>query len=144
MKQIDDAQPFMRMMTFDCGFKSYGISYTWKARKHGFSNNGFGHMIVQGINGIISFSSAPLRLALFFGIILSGLSILYAFIIGVLALTGQIPEAARGVPTVLVALFFFGGVQLFFVGVLGEYILAIYNQVRKKPLVIERERINFD
>jgi hypothetical protein len=52
-------------------------------------------------------------------------------------------DAQAGVPTLIVALFFFGGVQLLFLGILGEYILAIYNQVRKKPLVVERERINF-
>ena len=49
-----------------------------------------------------------------------------------------------GVIPIIVALFFFGGVQLFFMGVLGEYILAIFNQVRRRPLVVERERINFD
>jgi hypothetical protein len=144
MKKIDDAQPFMRLMTFDCGFRSHGIQYTWKARKHGISRNGFANMISQGINGIISFSGAPLRLALLFGIILSGLSIIYSIVIGIMAITGNIHDAARGIPTVIVALFFFGGVQLFFIGVLGEYILAIYNQVRRKPLVVERERINFE
>ena len=49
-----------------------------------------------------------------------------------------------GIPTLIVALFFFSGVQLFFLGVLGEYISAIHFQVRKRPLVIEKERINFD
>lgn len=143
MKQIDDAQPFMRLMTFDCGFRSYGISYTWRARKYGFSRNRLMHMIDQGINGIVSFSGAPLRLALFAGLLLSGLSIFYSLCVGILAILGKVP-AEHGVPTVIVALFFFSGVQLFLIGIVGEYILAIYNQVRRKPLVIERERINFD
>lgn len=144
MKRIDDAQPFMRLMTFDCGFRSLGIPYTWRARKQGISRNGFMQMIGQGMNGIVCFSSVPLRLALFFGMVLSGLSIAYAFWVGLMVLIGQSPIAGRGVPTVIVALFFFSGVQLLFAGVLGEYILAIYNQVRRKPLVIEKERINFD
>lgn len=143
MKNIDDAQPFMRIMTFDCGFRSYGISYTWRARKHGLSRNGWINMFLQGLNGIISFSGAPLRLALISGMILSSLSIIYAISVGFLALTGML-STIHGIPTVIVGLFFFGGVQLFFIGVLGEYILAIYNQVRRRPLVIERERINFD
>lgn len=143
MKRVDDAQPFMRLMTFDCGFKSFGVSYTWRARKYGKSQNNLIHMIGQGLNGIISFSGAPLRLALFFGVLLSGLSIFYAFGVAIMALLGMLPDADHGIPTVIVALFFFGGVQLFFMGVLGEYILAIYNQVRRKPLVVERERINF-
>ena len=101
-------------------------------------------LIDQGMNGIVSFSGAPLRLALIFGMVLSGLSILYSFCVIVVSLMGKMPPAGPGIPTVIVALFFFGGVQLFFMGVLGEYILAIYNQVRRKPLVIERERVNFD
>jgi glycosyltransferase involved in cell wall biosynthesis len=142
MKQIDDAQPFMRLMTFDCGFRSKGVSYTWRARKHGKSRNRLSHLFGQGVNGIISFSGAPVRLALLAGFFLSVLSICYAMLVVVLALLGQISSPA-GIPTLIAALFFFGGVQLFFLGVLGEYILAIYNQVRRKPMVIERERINF-
>jgi hypothetical protein len=142
MKQIDDAQPFMRLMTFDCGFSSIGIPYTWRARKHGVSRNHLIHMISQGMNGIVSFSGAPLRLALLFGMLLSGFSLFYAFCVVILSMSGHL-YAGHGIPTVIVALFFFGGVQLFFVGILGEYILAIYNQVRRKPLVIERERVNF-
>jgi len=139
---VDDAQPFMRLMTFDCGFRSIGISYTWRARKHGVSRNRLLQMFGQGLNGIVSFSGAPLRLALVLGLFVSVASVLYSLVVAILALLGQI-EADKGIPTIIIALFFFGGVQLFFIGVLGEYILAIYNQVRRKPLVVERERINF-
>ena len=143
MKQIDDAQPFMRLMTFECGFRSIGVPYTWRSRKHGFSRNSIARMFEQGLTGIISFSTAPIRLSLFCGILVSGLSIVYAF--GVLAavLLGS-TQSQNGIPTVIVAMFFFAGVQLFFLGVIGEYVLAIFNQVRRKPLVIERERINFN
>lgn len=144
MKQIDDAQPFMRLMTFDCGFRSFGIPYTWQARKKGISHNTLINMISQGLNGFVSFSSLPLRIALFFGSILSCLSITYAFCVGVMAALGKTSAVGRGVPTVIVALFFFSGIQLLFAGILGEYILAIYNQVRRRPLVIEKERVNFD
>jgi hypothetical protein len=61
----------------------------------------------------------------------------------ILTITGHVTTVS-GVPTIIAALFFFGGVQLFFIGILGEYIIAIYNQVRRKPLVVERERINFN
>jgi len=142
MKNIEDAQPFMRLMTFDCGFRSIGVKYTWRAREYGKSHNRLGHMVDQGLNGIISFSGAPMRLALVAGFALSALSLLYAFCILVLVLFGA-PRSTAGIPTLIVALFFFGGVQLFFLGVLGEYILAIYNQVRRKPMVVERARINF-
>ena len=142
MKQIDDAQPFMRLMTFDVGFRSKGIKYTWQARKYGKSKNHLSHMFGQGLNGIVSFSGAPVRVALLCGFVVSALSVIYAIGVTVLTLTGNI-TADHGVPTIIAALFFFGGVQLFFIGVIGEYIIAIFNQVRRKPLVFERERINF-
>lgn len=143
MRQIDDARPFMRLMTFDCGFKSIGVEYTWASRKYGKSKNNLLHLFEQGLNGLISFSGVPLRAALLMGFSVSVLSLLYAISIFVLTLLGYVHGQA-GIPTVIIALFFFGGVQLFFLGVLGEYIYAIFNQVRRKPLVIEKERINFD
>jgi glycosyltransferase involved in cell wall biosynthesis len=143
MKRIDDAQPFMRLMTFDVGFRSTPVIYTWRARKRGVSRNRLPHMFEQGLNGIVSFSGVPVRLALVGGFLISAASVLYALSIVVLFLFGLI-RAPTGVPTMISALFFFGGVQLFFLGIVGEYILAIYNQVRRRPLVVERERINFD
>lgn len=143
MKMFSDVQPFMRMMPFECGFKSIGVPYTWQARKHGFSRNRFSNMVDQGILGAISFSTAPLRAAFFFGLLVSSFSFAYAFIVFLLKLVG-FDLGQHGIPTIIVGLFFFGGVQLFFLGVLGEYIVAIFNQVRHRPIVVERERINFD
>jgi glycosyltransferase involved in cell wall biosynthesis len=143
MMRIDDAQPFMRMMTFESGFRSIGVKYKWGARKHGKSRNHWSHLFDQGMNGIISFSGAPLRVALLAGLGIAALSVVYSFVVVALVLSGRIHTIA-GIPTLIAALFFFGGAQLFFVGLLGEYILAIFNQVRRKPLVVERERINFD
>lgn len=142
MKLIDDAQPFMRMMPFEIGFKSVGIAYTWRARKHGVSRNAFFQMIDQGLNGLISFSNAPVRLALWAGFAISVISILYALWVFLSTIFGW-TEAESGIPTMILAVFFFGGIQLLFLGVIGEYILAIFNQVRRKPIVFERERINF-
>lgn len=121
MKQIEDAQPFMRLMTFDCGFKSIGIKYTWKMRKFGKSRNNIFHMLEQGLNGLVSFSGAPLRMALILGIGISFLSLIYSLAIFLLTLFGFVKSEA-GIPTLVIALFFFGGVQLFFLGILGEYI----------------------
>jgi polyisoprenyl-phosphate glycosyltransferase len=99
-------------------------------------------MIDQGLNGIISFSNAPVRLALWTGVAISVLSFVYTLVILVMTMLGLV-KAEAGIPTVILAVFFFGGVQLLFLGVIGEYVLAIFNQVRRKPLVFERERINF-
>lgn len=142
MKKIDDARPFMRLMTFDCGFKSTGISYKWTKRKQGKSKNSLANMFDQGLNGLVSFSSAPLRLSLFIGMIIAGVSLTYAITLFFMTLFGII-KAPSGIPTLIIAIFFFSGIQLFFLGILGEYIFAIFNQVRRKPLVVERERVNF-
>jgi glycosyltransferase involved in cell wall biosynthesis len=143
MKRIDDAQPFMRMMPFECGFRSVGVPYTWRARKHGVSRNRLNQLIDQGLNGLISFSNAPVRLALWAGFFIAGLSFIYTIGVFLMTLFGFV-ESQRGLPTVIVAIFFFGGVQLLFLGVIGEYIIAIFNQVRRRPIVFERERINFE
>jgi len=143
MRKTDDAYPFMRMMTFESGFRAVGVRYHWGARKKGFSKNSLLNLIDQGLNGIITFTTVPLRAALFLGIAISVLSLIYAFVTLAVSLLSTGRLAQPGIATLIVALFFFAGVQIFFMGLLGEYILAIYGQVRKKPMVIERERINF-
>ena len=83
-----------------------------------------------------------MRLALASGIVISALSILFA-IVNTIAYFAMDHDIPRGNMLIITGLFFFAGVQLFFIGFLGEYVLAIYNQVRKRPLVVERERVNF-
>lgn len=142
MKRFDDAQPFMRMMTFEAGFKSVGVPYTWKAREKGSSKNSLSHLVDQGMLGLISFSTIPIRLCSLLGFLVAVISLIYALaVFGIGIFVDNL--ALRGIPTIIVAIFFFGGVQLLFLGLVGEYILAIYNQVRRRPLVVERERINF-
>lgn len=143
MRKVRDGYPFMRMMTFECGGQAIGVPYTWRARKKGFSKNKATALIDQGLNGLISFTNAPLRLGLFAGFTLSFLSIVYALANFLVGLIRYQKIADPGILTLIVAIFFFGGVQLFFMGMIGEYILAIYGQVRDKPVVFERERINF-
>jgi glycosyltransferase involved in cell wall biosynthesis len=144
MRQVRDGYPFMRMMTFECGGRAVGVPYTWRARKKGLSKNRAAALIDQGINGLVSFTSAPLRFGLYAGFVLSFTSIAYAVINLLLGLVLYQRLAEPGILTLIVAMFFFGGVQLFFMGMIGEYVLAIYGQVREKPVVFERERVNFD
>jgi glycosyltransferase involved in cell wall biosynthesis len=143
MRQVEDSYPFMRIMTFEAGGKAIGIPYHWRARKRGLSKNNLLNLFDQGMNGLVTFTTAPVRIALYFGFVVALLSVLYAIanVLAALFLFGRL--AAPGIMTLIVALFFFGGVQLFFLGLLGEYVLAIYGQTRRKPLIVERERINF-
>jgi glycosyltransferase involved in cell wall biosynthesis len=144
MRRIRDGYPFLRMMTFECGGRSIGVPYTWRARAKGVSRNRLSSLMDQGINGLVSFTNGPMRLGLIAGFFLSFLSIGYAIFNFVLGIVMYRRIAEPGIMSVIVASFFFGGVQLFFLGMIGEYILAIHGQVRKKPTVFERERINFD
>lgn len=143
MRCIDDAYPFMRMMTFECGFKAVGVPYTWVRRERGISKYTLARLVEDGMNGLVTFTAAPLRLVLFAGFAIAALSLAYALFNFVLGLVYYKTLASPGVMTIITALFFFGGVQLFSIGVLAEYIGAIYAQVRRKPVVFERERINF-
>jgi glycosyltransferase involved in cell wall biosynthesis len=143
MRLIKDNYPFMRMMTFECGGRAVGIPYTWRARKHGFSKNRLSALFDQGMNGIVSFTTVPLRIGLVVGFVTAMLSVLYAFTNFIAGLIFYQKIAEPGIITLIVAAFFFGGVQLFFLGLIGEYVLAIYSRVRDKPVVFERERINF-
>lgn len=144
LRECDDYYPYIRGMIANCGFRVTGIPYTWKARKKGFSKNRLYHLVDQALNGLISFTNVPLRLCMFFGLAVAACSILFAIGSLVVNLLWFRKLAQPGIPTLIVAVFFFSGLQLFFFGVLGEYISAIHFQVRKRPLVIERERVNFD
>lgn len=144
LRRFDDYYPYIRGMIASCGFRSTGIDYTWLARKKGRSKNRWYHLVDQALNGLISFSNAPARICLAAGIALSLLSILYAVGQLLINLIYLRQLTAPGIPTLIVALFLFSGVQLFFLGVMGEYVMAIHAQVRRRPLVIERERINFE
>jgi len=143
LRGFDDYYPYIRGMIASCGFTSASVEYTWKARPRGFSKNRFYHLIDQGLNGLISFTNIPLRLCMFFGFFMAALSFLYGFVTLALNLILSRPLAPSGIATLIVAVFFFSGLQLFFFGVLGEYVGAIHAQVRKRPLVIERGRLNF-
>ena len=93
--------------------------------------------------GITNYSKIPLRLAVFTGFALGGLSLLTAFIYFMYKLLFW-KSFQLGMAPLVIGIFFFSAVQLFFIGILGEYIGAIHTQVLKRPLVVEKERVNFD
>jgi polyisoprenyl-phosphate glycosyltransferase len=144
LREFEDYYPYVRGMIAYCGFRATGVEYTWKSRKRGLSKNSFLRLIDQGLNGLISFTKVPLRLCMAFGLVVAILAILYAVVGFVINIVYFRQLAPPGIPTLIVALFFFSGIQLFAFGIIGEYIGAIHFQVRKRPLVLERERINFD
>lgn len=142
LTKLDDYKPYFRGLIASIGFKQIGIKYKRRARPKGTSKSSLGYMIDFAINAVISYSIAPMRLCTYIGLGLSTLSFLAALIYIILKFTvagAQIPAVAG----VIVLILLFSGVQLFFLGVIGEYIGAIHFQVRQKPFVIIKEKINF-
>ena len=142
LRDIDDPYPYFRGLISEIGFEVAQVPYLQPSRKCGISKNNFYTLYDIAMLGITNHSKVPLRLATMAGFLLSALSFLAAMIFFVLKLIfwQQIP---MGIAPLAISLFFFSSVQLFFIGLLGEYIGAIHTQVRKRPLVIEKERINF-
>lgn len=136
-----DHYPYIRGIIASCGFRRIIVPYTWVARKRGVSKHNLLALTDQALNGIFSFTRAPLRLCTLAGIAIAMLCILFSFG-SVIAYFFVGENAPRGITTVIVSLFFLSGVQLFFIGMLGEYVTSIHSQVRGGPMVIERERIN--
>jgi glycosyltransferase involved in cell wall biosynthesis len=143
LRRFDDHYPYIRGMIATCGFDVTTVDYEWRARARGVSKNRLYHLFDQGLNGLISFSNAPLRLATLLGFVLALASGTWAIVQLVANLVLYRTLVAPGIATLIVAVFFFSGVQLMFLGLLGEYIGAIHAQVRRRPLVIERETLNF-
>ena len=143
--QFRDHYPYIRGMIANVGFRdeAKAIPYKWRARSSGMSKNRFRNLVDQGLNGLVSFSTVPMRLATIIGFFLAVGAIFYAIVQLIINLLNQ-NAAPPGIATLIVALFFFSGVQLLFIGVLGEYVGAIHTQVRQGAIVIERERINLD
>ena len=139
---VDDQYPYIRGLIAQTGVKSTSVSYTWVKRERGKSKNNFISLIDQAINGFVSTSRVPARLALLGGFILSFLGVAYALFTVIMVLTSN-GSAPVGIPTIIVGIFLMGGVQLLFLGLIGEYILSIHGQVRRTPPMFEIERINF-
>jgi len=141
LRTFDEREPYLRGMIAHCGFRSAEVPYVMRARRKGRSKATLFGLFDLAMTAFVAFSNVPIRLCLLTGFALAIGSLFYAFL--QLALALLFPRAGAGVPTLIIGLFFLGGVQLLFLGVLGEYISAIHVQVRKRPMVVEAERINF-
>ncbi|MFZ2969188.1 MAG: glycosyltransferase family 2 protein [Sulfuricurvum sp.] len=142
MREFDDPYPFFRGLIAEIGFKTAKIPYTQPARPRGISKNNFYTLYDMGILGIINNSKVPLRIATFLGFLLSFMSFMTAIIYTVVKLFNWYSMPLGIAPLIIGSAFMFGMV-LFFLGIIGEYIGAIYTQILKRPRVFESERINF-
>ena len=138
MNQMREHHRFLRGMSVWVGFKQIGVKYQRAARYAGQTHYPLKKMVRLAITAITGFSFFPLQVATYLGFIASGISILVIPIVIGMRLTGN--QAFLGQASTLIAVLFLGGVQLIFLGILGEYIGRIYDEVRNRPLYIVREK----
>jgi len=143
MRKIDDSRPDLRSLISEIGFEKELVNYVQPIRKKGKSKNNFYNLYDQAMLGITRDSIIPLRFASFLGFFVAVINLMVAMAYFIYKLIYW-DSFQLGMAPLIIGIFFFGGVQLFFLGVIGEYIGAIFTQVKKRPLVIEKERINFD
>jgi len=142
LREINDPYPYFRGLISDIGFPSAKIEYTQPARRRGITKNNFYTLYDMAMLGITNHSKVPLRVATILGFSMSALSLLVAFAYLCAKLLFW-DSFSMGMAPLIIGLFFFSSVHLFFIGIIGEYVGSIHTQVLNRPLVIEKERINF-
>jgi polyisoprenyl-phosphate glycosyltransferase len=143
LKEIGDPYPYFRGLISEIGHESAKIVYTQPRRKKGITKNNFYTLYDLAMLGITNHSRIPLRISTMVGFLMGSISLLIAlvYLIAKLLFWNSFP---MGTAPIIISIFFFASIQLFFIGILGEYIGAIYTQVLKRPLVVEKERVNFE
>lgn len=146
LKQMREQHRFMRGLSSWVGFKQTGVEYVRRQRYAGETKYPFRKMLKFAVDGITSFSYLPLQLATYFGFFIAALSLVGIIVTILLRLFmhGDNNTALYGQATTLVAVLFLGGVQLIFLGIIGEYLGRIYDEVKGRPLYIVSEALGFD
>ncbi len=143
LRKINEPYPFMRGLICDLGYSVKTVNFTQPERKKGITKNNFYTLYDIGMLGIISHSKVPIRLAAFLGFLIGSLS----FLIGLIYFITKLiywDSFPMGIAPLIIGLFFFIGLQFIFIGIIGEYIGSIHTYSQNRPLVVEKERINFD
>jgi len=143
VRDTGDRYPYFRGLIADLGYARAEVPFVQPQRKRGISKNNFYTLYDAAMLGMTSHSKVPLRLATMAGFSLSFVSLLVAigYLLAKLIFWNSF---SLGLAPLVIGVFFFASVQLFFTGILGEYIGAIHTQVHRRPLVVERERVNFE
>lgn len=143
LRDLDDPTPFLRGIVAELGFRRKEIPYDQPKRRAGKTSNNFYTLYDAAMLGFTSYTKIGLRLATFAGAICSGICLVTALIYLVMKLIWW-DRFPAGTAPLLIGMLFLGSVQIFFIGLVGEYILSINQRVMHRPLVIEEERINFE
>ena len=142
-RSFGDPYPFFRGLLAEIGLPAKKLHYDQPGRRRGITKNNWYTLYDIGILGIVNHSKVPLRLAVFAGVIGSGLCFLVSlgYLLAKLLFWNTF---TMGLAPTLIGVYFVASLQLIFLGVLGEYVGAIFTQVQKRPYVVELERVNFD
>jgi dolichol-phosphate mannosyltransferase len=142
LRSLNDPYPYFRGLVSEVGYDTLVVAFEQPRRLRGVTKNNFYTLYDIAMLGITNHSKLPLRIATIGGFAMSALSLLIAlgYLLYKLA---RWDEFAVGQAPLVIGLFFLFSIQLFFIGLLGEYVLAIHRHVLNRPLVVEKERINF-
>lgn len=143
LSELDDPQPFIRGIVAELGPERKEIEYTQPQRRAGKTHNNFYSLYDAAMLSLTSYTKIGLRLAVFAGGGLSAIGFIIALVYLILKLV-RWDEFAAGTAPILIGVFLMSSIQLFFIGLLGEYIMNINRRVMKRPLVVEEERLNFE
>ncbi len=141
MRRMREHHRFMRGLSVWVGFKQIGVEYIREERYAGETKYPFSKMLRFALDGITSFSYLPLQLATYLGFFIAGLSVLGILFTVILRLSGS--QAFYGQASTLVIVLFLGGIQLISLGIIGEYLGRIYEEVKQRPLYIVSDAIGF-
>lgn len=143
LKNLDDPDPYLRGIVAELGFERKEIPFTQPKRQRGKSSNNWYRLYDAAMLGITSYTKIGLRLATIVGFMISFLSVFVALIYLVLKLCNWNSFQA-GIAPIIIGVFLLGGMQIFFIGFLGEYILNINQRIMHRPLVVVEEKLNFE
>ena len=143
LRDLKDPKPFLRGIVGELGFERKEIPYEQPQRRAGKTSNNFYRLYDAAMLSITSYTKIGLRIATIGGAIFSAINLIIALVYFILKLC-MWNDFPAGMAPVTIGIFVIGSIQLFFIGLLGEYILNINDRIMNRPLVIEAERINFD
>lgn len=143
LRKYHEVYPYLRGLICEIGFRQTEVPFVQDKRCHGVTKNNFLSLYDMAMTGFVNHTRVPLRLAVLVGVFIGFCSFLIAMVYFILKLMWW-DTFSLGLAPMVIGLFFLSAIQLIFIGVIGEYLGAVWMQVKNCPLVIEEERINFD
>lgn len=143
LRNLGDPEPYFRGIVAELGFEPKMVYYTQAERKHGKTSNNIMTLLDAGMIGVTSYTKKEFHLATIFGFFVAALSFVGALVYLILKLC-MWDSFNAGIAPLIIGMFFLGGIQIFLISFIGEYIVSMNKRIMNRPLVVEEERLNFD